>query len=342
MNLARMAWALVLSVLPISAAFGQPDANEYWDNLHRQKATVAAQVLLETSPRGQHLWLEASKKFGIFSEGEFVPTTVPNLPAKYLLRIRDKTGAPDVSDKDPNDIPEHEKAYIKAFDLAVQYANDIPLERFVESGRDNDWITYGHLLNNPGDWRGHVVPIKGILSRVTKYPAPKVHKDMGIPFLYEAWIKGPRKGATPFVVYFPHLPEGLKPAEKLEVDVEFYGYFLKNHLYTAADKKFYQTPLLVGPTLQLKGALPREEVQVSIPFTVLGVALTMFLGLGLIGLALRWWFQRADAQHELMISKIRQRQIQDEMPMFPPDPEPEVPLALPIDAIEPRDGPPRT
>ncbi len=117
--------------------------------------------------------------------------------------------------------------------------------------------------------------------------------------LYEGWIVHESHREHLITVIFTDLPEGLHPGEKLEVPVEFDGYYFKVHAYETSEKNPNGTPvkrrapLLIGRTISL-GESPTSVWD----FAPVLLCVLAMVGLGVIGLM--FWFRQGDKKvHQL-------------------------------------------
>lgn len=92
---------------------------------------------------------------------------------------------------------------------------------------------FGDVLENPDDYRGQLVSMRGCLRRLSKYDPGLNNK--GFRHVYEAWIYPEDGQGNPVVVVFTKKPNGLPMGADLCEDVQFTGYFLKNYGYEAQD-----------------------------------------------------------------------------------------------------------
>jgi hypothetical protein len=174
---------------------------------------------------------------------------------------------------------------------------EVPAAAFKKSGDENDWITYRHLISKNGanNFRGKVVRVQGRMANLTKFEATQYAMKHGVSWMYEGWIFGPTPGANPFRVIFPILPEGIKPAEKMDRRVTFYGYFLADIKYDAGGGRL-ETPLLIGPTVILndEAVAPVEVAQTPFAFDVLLCVLGGLVLMTIAVFVLNAWFRAED------------------------------------------------
>lgn len=281
----------------------------FWDSTQGIKVAASMQLFGAPGP----LALPMVRVVGgeqplLWPEWQLFLERVPALSPKLLARLKDGTEVPDFSGKAP--VPKAGWDLYWAITQALIFAAQTPMGVFAKSAQDNEHVTFTHLWQTPGKFRGQVIPIKGRLLRVRKMEALMRVKKEGTPFVYEGWIAGPTKHTNPFAVIFTELPESLKPAEEMDRPVTFYGYFLIKVRYTAA-KDVRQTPLLVGHSLVLE-PLPPTPVneQPYLPFSkyVLYAVIGGLIVLTVLFFILNLWFRRGDAQVNARLAEVRDRQ----------------------------------
>src|SRR5262249_33043447 len=139
---------------------------------------------------------------------------------------------------------------------------------------------------------------------------------------------------NPVCILFTELPPGLKPGDKLEVQVRFAGYFYKLYRYHSADKnKPRDAPLLIGHTVTVLE--PPHEGDLNWFKQLIPLFLTLgcvVLG-GLLFLPLS--YRRADEQVRRRLAAIRLGEFVAPAPDTPP-------LATPVARpVRPEDTAPR-
>lgn len=168
------------------------------------------------------------------------------------------------------------------------------------------------LMNRPGDWRGKVVRLQGRVRRLRELPPDPDLRKYGIGPLYEAWVFQDQYGAHPVCLLVTSLPAGLKPAENLDEEVSFAGFFYKVYRYASAQtnegaRVMRDAPLLMGPGLRLKpkakagGADATSWVRDLLPVFFAVIIGTVCLG-GFMG----WWLSLSDKR-----VRARLRDVQD-------------------------------
>ena len=126
--------------------------------------------------------------------------------------------------------------------------------------------------------------------------------------LYEGWVFIEDYGQNPYCVVASVLPDGLKPAEKLDLPVEVDAYFFKRYLYGARDSRRL-APLLIGKTIIPKSG-PVEASQHVVWAAPAAVVAGTFALIGVtaaIGIAVVWWSRRGDRAVRAHLAELRQR-----------------------------------
>ncbi len=155
-------------------------------------------------------------------------------------------------------------------------------------------LTFAHLYEQPGVYRGEVVHVEGSLARLRRFEAPSYVWSQGVRELYEGWVFDARTyGANAMAIVFTELPGGLELAERMDRRVAFDGYFFKRYRYAAGDGR-RDAPLLIGRRPILLDDRPAAAQGRGVSKAMLwssGVILGT-LAAALCGLA--WWFRRGD------------------------------------------------
>jgi hypothetical protein len=187
-----------------------------------------------------------------------------------------------------------------AYLQAVTQSGRVTFEAFWNAG--NSGLTRGDLMNRSNRVRGTVVRGQGVVRRIRKLEPLEGAVKNGVPELYEAWIFQDLYGANPVCVVTARLGGGLVPAEKLQRQVRFTGYFLKAYRYqsaqTAQGKPLErECPLLVGPELlgltEPQTPRPRADMG-NWPRELLGIILGVFALALVLVWGMTWWMGRAD------------------------------------------------
>jgi hypothetical protein len=289
--------ALFAYVLPCAAQVTKESKEPtFWEAWERLRAGTAAQLVLAQNPLTVAVLRAEGLRMNFWPEPEFVGDLAPALNSEWLESVLDDTPMPNYL----KGIPKNEKrkdqiAVYEVWNQAIINAFNTPADAFAKSAEDNSHVTFAHLWGNPEQYRGKVIPLKGLLIRLRKWDAPIGVQQHGIKYVYEGWVVGPTKGAYPFCIVFPLLPDGLKEAEDMRRQVSFNGYFLKKLKYPAGNgSKFLQTPVLIGPTVTLakEAPPPPESSPISMGVVACVMLVVVAVSAGLIFLS--WYFRRGD------------------------------------------------
>lgn len=196
-----------------------------------------------------------------------------------------------VKDKTPRRAEESEAIY----QILCVAATKAPGELHREARKD---VLFANLFNDPGEYRGKPVHIRGILRRLVRWEGKELKNAYGIPHFYEGWVFTEDQPHNPIQILFTKLPEGLEPGTELKENVAFDGYFFKLFAYQALDRKWHAAPMLLGYELDWQ-RVPTSNIAPNAILTLLGIA-SVFL---LAGLAI-WWQSKRD---ESLAEKIRAR-----------------------------------
>jgi hypothetical protein len=94
-------------------------------------------------------------------------------------------------------------------------------------------VSFIELFGQPRSFRGRLVRFKGTVHRLQEVAAPR--NDYGITGYWQAWVEPDGGPASPIVVYFLRLPEGMPHGMRVREPVEVVGYFFKRWAYEAKD-----------------------------------------------------------------------------------------------------------
>jgi hypothetical protein len=179
----------------------------------------------------------------------------------------------------------------QAYNYLLLQADTTSAAGFARSARRD--VTFAHLFEEPGKYRGQVVHIEGRLKRLRRFDAPRSAAKQGVPVLYEGWIFGEAYFSNPYCVIATAVPQSIPLAEKLDQHVSFDGYFFKRYRYQAGDG-WRDAPLLIGHALvDQESGSPRNDsgsfanLLLPILIAVFGISVVLVAGL-------HWWFRRAD------------------------------------------------
>lgn len=223
-----------------------------------------------------------------------------------------------VEDKAPiRNADENQYEYRAYTHLLLQARKADPEQLARRARRD---LTYAHLFEQPGTYRGEPVHIQGRLKRLRKFDAPAAARAEGITALYEGWVFDDLYFANPYCVVVTELGPGVQVGERVDQRVTFDGFFFKRYRYKAGDT-VRDCPLLIGHVLALE---PASATPPESPWSFQKAFLPAFLGLlvatGLLAVGLTWWFRRSDRLVQARIASTR-------IPTFL-EPEPAPPASL--------------
>ncbi|MFO0866402.1 MAG: hypothetical protein U0744_17450 [Gemmataceae bacterium] len=331
----RLAMACCLCVFVASASaqpMAEPEVSEFWFARDRMKAGVAASIVsMGTQPWMAAAHREMGRAYLIWDELTTATDRAPQLNEEWLSLIKDGTAMPRIAGRLPGEIPREEMAAYNLYGQALVYASQTPAEAFVKSAEDNSDIFFSHLWNAPQKHRGKVVTVRGRLVKLEKLDATLNARKEGVHHLYEGWVFGQTKGATPYCIQFVTLPKNLKPAEQMREEIVFHGYFIKKVKYRGGDGKDHVSPMLIGATARLlnDAELKKEEEASTTPFPIT----TLIIGSCLVGvvtvllLAMNRWFRRGDDRTRSELVNIQAQSTieameEAERAMRPPAPPP--------------------
>ncbi len=98
---------------------------------------------------------------------------------------------------------------------------------------DAQRVSFAELYGQPRSFRGRLVRFSGTVHRLQKVEAPP--NNYAIEAYWQAWVEPDDGPASPIVVYFYRLPEGMPHGIKIREPVEVIGYFFKRWAYQATD-----------------------------------------------------------------------------------------------------------
>jgi len=94
-------------------------------------------------------------------------------------------------------------------------------------------VSFSELHGQPRSYRGRLVRFRGTLHRLEKMDAPDNPYD--IREYWQGWLEPAGGPASPIVVYFLRLPDGMPHGLRIGERVEVVGYFFKRWAYAATD-----------------------------------------------------------------------------------------------------------
>jgi len=94
-------------------------------------------------------------------------------------------------------------------------------------------VSFIELFGQPKSFRGRLVRFTGTVHRLQKVQAPA--NDYNITSYWQAWVEPADGPASPIVVYFLQVPEGMPHGMRVREPVDVVGYFFKRWAYEATD-----------------------------------------------------------------------------------------------------------
>lgn len=164
-----------------------------------------------------------SRSTGPESSAADEPRTVAELEAelaevpldiRWLSRIRDNTLA-----------IRHDES--QAFYRILAHIRD--LSRTVLEAAARTDVQYLNLMQEPDQYRGQLIQIRGDLKRLNRFTANDNRYE--VDTLYEGWIFTADSGSHPFRVLATNLSPELSPGLDLDIPVTVEGYFFKKEGY---------------------------------------------------------------------------------------------------------------
>jgi hypothetical protein len=180
----------------------------------------------------------------------------------------------------------------QAYNYLLVQANATPVAAFAKGARRD--LTFAHLFEEPGKYRGQIVHIAGRLGRLRRFDAPRMAAEQGVPVLYEGWIFGDASFSNPYCVITTEVPASIPVGEALNHRVDFDGYFFKRYRYKAGDG-WRDAPLLIGHALQDRQPIPSgTNSEAPVTNVLLAALLAVLATTVLLVVSLHWWFRRGD------------------------------------------------
>jgi len=240
---------------------------------------------------------------GMVPEGNTIET-IPNKSLRIFQKIRDAAPMPGAEEESWP-----EKA---AWNWVVLYARKFAQEDLDKNSRKG--LGFADLF---GDGRAQykldLVHFEGRLIRLRADKPPRQLRDAGLANYYEGWIipsNQPPGQAHPVCVVLTELPEGLTPANRMNRQVSFSGYFFKRMHYESSERgpdeqmKWKGAPLLIGRSITVvpedSGYSGGTWSDFFVPAVLLGFG-------GLLGTAglLSWWLRHGDSKVKQAIEERR-------------------------------------
>jgi len=107
-------------------------------------------------------------------------------------------------------------------------------------------VGFTEIFGQPKSFRGRPVRMRGTLRRVELLRAPE--NNYGIDEFWQGWLEPAGGPASPVIVHFLELPEGMASGMDIQEPVVVDGCFFKNMAYRAADD-VRVAPLLLSRSL---------------------------------------------------------------------------------------------
>lgn len=191
---------------------------------------------------------------------------------------------------------------VRAYVYLLVRTREFSPEAFAASARRD--LTYAHVFEEPGKYRGQVVQIEGRLRRLRRFDAPTFAAQQGVPVVYEAWVFDELSSRHPYCLVSTDLPTDLPLGERLDYPVSFAGYFFKRYRYQAGDG-WRDAPLLIGRSLILQRRPAAVEADGWMADALVPGFLGLLLGSAMLAIGLGWWYRRSDRQIHVRLAQAR-------------------------------------
>lgn len=246
---------------------------------------------------------------------QFVFDRMLPLPRRFLEQIRDGGRIPDLRARQVMDLPIPERSLYLSFLHALHRSHPGSLDLFKKSAEETENVVYPHLAQNARFYRGKVIPVHGRVTAIRESDAPRALKeehDNTLEKIYWGWLRTETKGAPVYGIVFTELPREIeKPAENLDLNVTFYGYFLA-HVAIPEDKqrsiKAFTSPWVIGKTMvvhpkpPVKGDRDDPGTYQYVLFAVGGLCVVVF-----VVMIMTVWSRRGDRQAQSKIAESREK-----------------------------------
>jgi hypothetical protein len=228
------------------------------------------------------------------------PPPPPQVDTRLADRLAD-TGVPDavLIEQEPEPFAAEDEAALAATPAALGRVRDDTV--FREADRDawfQIWktlrdrgppppasvrrVSFTELFGQPRSFRGRPVAIAGTLRRLERVEAPV--NDYGIDGYWQGWLEPEGGPASPVVIYFLDVPQGMPTGLAIAEQVDVAGHFFKRWAYAAKDT-VRLAPLVMAASPRWS---PRPPARPAIDFvaalttgTILVVMLVTLLGIWL-------------------------------------------------------------
>ena len=266
---------------------------KFWFSTPRRRVASAAQLVTNRNPLAIAAMRVKSKQEMIWGDLEFAGEFAPALNADWLEEVKDGRPMPNIAAKDEKEIGRANQAMYNIYNQALIYAFEQPPDVFKKSSKDNDFIKFPHVWNEPKIHRGKVIPLQGRIARIRKYEAPQPAQEKGVPFVHEGWVFSETENAHPYAIIFPVLPDGFEVAEKMNRAVKFYGYFI-GRIKVRAPKGDIDVPLMIGPTIYAERAKVSADDSTPFSLMVLIGVVGLLVGIAAVIFVISWVFRKGD------------------------------------------------
>lgn len=164
-------------------------------------------------------------------------------------------------------------------------------------------LTFTHLFEEPAKCRGELVRLTGRLVRLLRFDPPAFAVKQGVPALYEGWLLTPGAGRNPICIVASEIGPGLQPAEKLDRETTFAGFFFKKYRYPSGEHR-YDAPLVIGRTIRLTEAnAAADSPEFASFFTPL--VFYFLAGLFVLVVGMAYWLRLSDRRARERLEKLR-------------------------------------
>jgi len=136
-------------------------------------------------------------------------------------------------------------------------------------------VGFAELFGQPVSFRGRLVRFRGTLRRLDRVPARP--NPYGFTEYRQGWLEPADGPASPIVIYFLQLPEGMPEGATIAEPVEVVGYFFKRWAYAATD-----TVRLAPLVLALEPAWKPRPIGAHADGSIGTIALVTMTGLVLL------------------------------------------------------------
>lgn len=148
-------------------------------------------------------------------------------------------------------------------------------------------VSFAELFGQPRSFRGRLVRLRGTFRRIERLAAPA---GAGIEGYWQGWLEPDGGPASPIVVQFLELPEGMPSGLRVSERVDLLGYFLKRYAYQATDT-VRVAPLVMALQPGWRPAAP-APANGPAPVARIATALGALLAVGVAA----WLWSRPDAR----------------------------------------------